>query len=128
VLAKSVAAPRPRVRQTALGPLGPHLPVAVDYIFIGCQFPQAARAAGMEFVRADADLGAEAEFAPVIEPRAGVDHDRRAVDAGCELPGGGEIGRHDRFGVLRAVVIDVLDGGVERGDNLHRQHRAPDIR
>ena len=78
----------------------------------------------MEFVGADADFRAQAEFAAVVETRAGVDHHRRAVDPSGELLRGRQIAGHDRVGMMRAVVVDVLDRVVERADHAAGDDRA----
>ena len=68
------------------------------------ELAEAAGAAGVELVGADADLGAEAELAAVVEAGAGVDHHGRAVDLGHELARRGQVGGDDRLGVARAVA------------------------
>ena len=75
----------------------------------------------MDLVGADADFGAQAELAAVVEAGAGVDHHGGAVDLGDEPLGGGEVGRDDRLGVAGAVAGDVGDGIVEGVDNGDRQ-------
>ena len=45
----------------AISHLFSHLPVADDDVLVGRQFPQPARAAGVELVGADADLRPEAQ-------------------------------------------------------------------
>src|SRR5437588_9361475 len=85
------------------------LAVAVDDPLGGGQLAEAAGAAGVELVGADADLGAEAELAAVVEPGAGVDHDGRAVDLGHEPTRRGEVAGQDRLGMPRAVPGDVGD-------------------
>ena len=82
---------------------------------------QAAGAAGVELVGADADLGAQAELAAVVEAGAGVDHHGGAVDLVDELLSGREIGGHDRIGVAGAVARDVGDRFFDRVDNGDRQ-------
>src|SRR5437762_12322395 len=64
----------------------PDLSVSVNYPLVRRQLFQAARAASMKLVGANPDLRAQAELIAVVEPRAGVDHHRRAIDAGGELP------------------------------------------
>ena len=81
------------------------------------QLAEAAGAAGVELVGADADLGAQAELAAVVETGAGVDHHGRAVDLGDEPLGRGEVGGDDRLGVARAVPGDMSDGLFERVDD-----------
>src|SRR3954447_19935763 len=58
------------------------LPVAKHNVLVRAQFLQAAGAAGVELVRAYADLRPQAGLGAVVEPRAGVDHHRRRIDAG----------------------------------------------
>src|SRR5713226_10630194 len=99
--------------------LFPDLAFALDNVLVTSQFYQAAGAARVEFIGADTDLGAEAEFLAVVEPRAGVDHDRGGIDGGDEAPGGRPVVGHDRVGVVRAVVVDVRDRLVNIGNDLH---------
>src|SRR5262249_17563924 len=87
-----------------------NLSVAVDDPLGAGQLAEAGGASGVELVGADADLGAEAELAAVVEPGAGVDHHGRAVPLGHEPPRGGQVAGHDRVGVARAVPGDVPDG------------------
>ncbi len=75
----------------------------------------------MDLVGADADLGAQAELAAVVEAGAGVDHDGRAVDLGDEPLGGREVAGDDGLGVARAVTGDVVDRLVDRLDNADGQ-------
>src|SRR3954471_4217795 len=65
-----------------------NLSVSVDHVLVACQLLKPARAAGMEFIGADADFGTEAELAAVVESSTRVDHDSRAVDTGREFAGG----------------------------------------
>src|SRR2546423_1212464 len=73
-----------------------NLSVSVDHVFVTCQFFKPAGTAGVEFVGADTDFGAEAELATIVESRARVDHDGGAVDAGGELAGGLIVLRNNR--------------------------------
>ncbi len=68
--------------------LDANLPGAAEHVFVGRQFLQRHRAAGVELVRGDADLRAEAKFAAVGEARGGVPIDGRAIDLGEEALGG----------------------------------------
>ncbi len=63
----------------------------------------------MKFIRADADFRAEAQFAAVVEARAGVDHHRRRIDRRRETPRRRQIVGDDRVGVARTVTVDVGD-------------------
>src|SRR4051794_34573559 len=96
----------------------PAVTVAGDDPLVGGQVVGAHRPAGVEFVGADADLGAQAVLAAVGEAGAGVDDDRGAVDAGGEALDGAGVGAEDRVGVMRTVVVDVVDGGVDRVDDF----------
>src|SRR5690606_13473459 len=98
------------------------LPAAVDDVLVRCQFPQAAGAAGVEAVGADADLGPQTELAPVVEAGAGVDDHRGGVDRGREPPGRVQIAGDDRVGVVRAVGVNVPDRVFEVVDDLHREN------
>ena len=78
----------------------------------------------MVFVGADADLGAEAELASVVEPGAGVDDDGRGVDLGDEPAGGSEAPGQYGLGVARTVAGDVGDGVVNRVDHPDGQDQV----
>ena len=91
----------------------PDLPGAAHAILEAGELFDADRAAGMQLAGGDADLGAEAELAAVGELRRGVvQHDRR-VDFAQELVGGLSVGGDDRVGVMRAVALDMGDGGID---------------
>ena len=78
----------------------------------------ADRPARMEAAGGDADLGAEAELAAVGELGRGVvQHDRR-IDLAQEFLGRRLVLGDDRVGVVRAVALDVRDGGVDAVDHL----------
>src|SRR5882724_8092574 len=62
-----------------------HLSVAENDKFSRRQLFQSHGTEGMNFTRADADLGAQAELAAVVEPRRCIDHDGRRVDPLDEL-------------------------------------------
>ena len=109
-------------------PSNPHVPLADDDPLGAGQLAQAAGAAGVDLVGADADLGAEAELAAVVEAGAGVDHHGRAVDLGDESLGGREIAGDDRLGVARAVPGDVVDRLVDRVDDGDGQDLVEDTR
>src|ERR1700712_4334517 len=77
------------------------------------QFGKPHRAAGMQFLGGDADLGAEPELLTVGEARRGVDHNGSRIDAFGETLRRSHIGRHDSFGVPGAVSVDVGNGRVD---------------
>ena len=58
----------------------PHMPIPDAHPLVGRQLLQPHRAAGVELLRADGHLGAQAELPAVVEARAGVDEHRRRVD------------------------------------------------
>src|SRR5882672_11165761 len=60
----------------------PHLAGPADDVFVGGQLLQAHRAAGVELVRADADLRAETELVAVVAPGRGVPEHDGAVHPG----------------------------------------------
>src|SRR6476659_5601203 len=93
----------------ALRRLRPRLPGAVNAIFEARQLLGADRAAGVEAAGGDADLGAETELAAIGELRRGVVQHDRGIDLAQEFPRSSLVSAHDRVGVLRAVVADVLD-------------------
>src|SRR5947207_1586228 len=55
------------------------LPRTGDRVLVRRQFAQAARAAGVKLVRADADLGTEPQFETVVKARARIDHHGRGI-------------------------------------------------
>ena len=54
---------------------GSDLAIAAYDEFVAGEFAEAAGAAGVEAVGADADFGTHSKFAAVIEPRTGIDYD-----------------------------------------------------
>src|ERR1035437_1460105 len=107
-----------RAARPAVAPyLAGDLPGAVDHEFVGAEFPQTHRAAGVEAVGADADLGAIAEFKAVVEARAGVPEDGGAVDVCLKAARGGLVAGDDGVAVRGAVAVDGGNRGVERIDD-----------
>ena len=71
---------------------------------------------------ADPHLGAEAITKSVREARARVHEHAGRVDATHgRAPGRGRLG-DDAVGVVRAVLVDVRDGGCEGGHGAHGEH------
>ena len=91
----------------------PHLPVAVDDVLHARQLAQPHRAAGVQLLGGDADLGPEAELAAVDEAGRGVDEHGGGVDLATEALGGAQVAGDDGLGVPRPEAGDVVDGGVE---------------
>src|SRR6476469_8600789 len=91
----------------------PDLPGTANPVLEAGQLLDADRPARMHTAGGDADFGAHAELAAVGELRRGVVEDDGAVDFGHELVGRGLIRRDYRIGVMRAVMFDVIDCGVE---------------
>src|SRR5690606_21927679 len=81
------------------------------------------RAARVQLVGGNADLGAQPVLEAVGEAGGGVDHHRTGVHLGEEAPGVTEVLGDDGVGVLRAVGVDVLDGRLQRIDDAGRQDR-----
>ncbi len=75
----------------------------------------------MEFVSGDADLRAEAELAAVGEAVGDVVEDAGGIDFAEETFRGGLVGGDDGVGVVRAVLVDVIDGFIERSDDFDRE-------
>ena len=75
----------------------------------------------MQFVSADSDFGAESKFASVAEAGGGIPEHTGGVDFQLELLRGLFVIGHDGVGVMRAIVIDMRNGGIEIVDNLHRE-------
>ena len=64
----------------------------------------------MQLLRRDTDLCAEAKLAAIGKARRGVHVDRRRIHLALEARTVLGIGRHDRFAVSRAMLIDVRNG------------------
>src|ERR1700736_2973498 len=109
--------PRPREREPAAGTTDgfsrSDLPRAVHAILEAGELLDADWAAGVEAAGGDADLGAEAEFAAVGELGRGVVQDDRGIDLVQKFLRRRPIVGHDRVGVVRAVVLDMRDRGVD---------------
>ena len=73
---------------------------------------------------ANPHFGAEAVAVAVGEARAGVDEDRRRVDALEKRIGDGDVLGDDGLGVAAAVLVDVLDGFIEAGDGGDGEHEV----
>src|SRR4051794_4137363 len=85
------------------------LPGPAHAILEAGELLDADRAAGVQLAGGDADLGAEAELAPIGELRRGVvQHDRR-IDFVEEFLRRRLVGGNDRVGVMGAVALDVPD-------------------
>ena len=78
----------------------------------------------MELLRGNADLGTEAELSAVDEPARGVDQDGGRIHLGGEALGGGEVGRDDGLRVTCRVCTDVVEGGIQVGNDRTRQVEA----
>src|SRR5262249_54814350 len=107
------------------------LAVAPQHVLVGGELPKAHRAAGMELLGRDADLGAEPEALAVGEPRRRVHDDDRGVDVAGEAAGGVEIAGDDRLGVARPEAVDVrnrvFEGSSDGDGHLQRQELAPEV-
>ncbi|MNZ18866.1 hypothetical protein D3C78_358860 [compost metagenome] len=75
----------------------------------------------MQLVGGNTDFRAQAVLEAVGEAGRGVEHDRRRIDLGHELAGFTLVFADDRVGVVRAIVVDVLDGLVQAIDHTNRQ-------
>src|SRR4051812_12810076 len=67
-------------RAEGSGALNPYLAAAAHNGLVGGQFRQADGAARVQFLRADADLGSQAEFVAVGEAGGSVDKDAGGID------------------------------------------------
>src|SRR5436190_15454539 len=98
----------------------PRLPGAVDAIFEAGQLLGANWPAGVEFAGGDPDFGAEAELAAIGELRRGVMQHDRGIDLVEEPRSGASVLRHDRIGVMRAMIVDMRDRLIEAVDDTRR--------
>ena len=90
---------------------------AGEAVFVGDDAVQADRAAGVQLAGADANLGTEAVAEAVGEAGGTVVEDVGGVDLGEEARGGGGVAGDDGVGVVRAVLLDMVEGVVERVDD-----------
>src|SRR6185437_4014550 len=109
---------------------GPDLPVAAHAIFERAKLLDPDGAARVHAPGRDANLGAEAELAPVGELGRGVVHDDRRIDLFQEALSRGSVLGHDAVGVVRAVGLDMSDRHIETvddpdGDDRVEIFRAP---
>ena len=74
------------------------------------------------FLRADGHFGAESELMSVVEARRGVDEHGRRIHLLGKTRGIGRVLRQDAITVLRAMVLDVLNGLVDALDDLDAEH------
>mmetsp|Transcript_10432 Transcript_10432/g.22221 ORF Transcript_10432/g.22221 Transcript_10432/m.22221 type:complete len:237 (-) Transcript_10432:16-726(-) len=81
----------------------------------------ADRPAGVNPTGGDADLGAEPKAEPIRKARRAVVEHIGGVDATHECLRHLKVLRDDDVGVAGAILVDVCDGGVHIGDELHRQ-------
>src|SRR5258706_15238271 len=102
-------------------PLPPYLPFAPYDVLVGGQLAHAHRAARVQLLRRDTDLGAEPELFSVGEACARVHDDGRGVDLVREAARRVEIASEDRLGVPGPVVVDVRDSSIEIGGDRDRQ-------
>src|SRR5271170_2730772 len=89
------------------------LSVADDDKLVAGQFLQAHRAAGVEFVGGDADLGAEAVLTAIGKARAGVPEHTGTVHFAEEFFRRVLVTSDDGVAVGGAVFCDVIDGFVD---------------
>ncbi len=77
-------------------------PISTNFVEVSAVKPH--RAARVQLLRRDADLGAKPELPAVGEAGRRVHVDRGRVHLGQEAACGGVVARDDRLGVLRAVA------------------------
>ena len=95
------------------------LALAPQNILVSHKSLESNRPPRMDPPRADPHLGAEAIAKPVCEAGARVHEHAGRVDAAHErAAGSGRLG-DDTVGVVRAVLVDVRDGGCEGAHGAH---------
>lgn len=97
---------------------------AGEAVFVGDDAIEAHGTARVELAGADADLGAEAVAKAIGEARGAVVEDVGGVDFGEEARGGGGVLGEDGVSVVRAVLFDVAERGVERVDDADGEDQA----
>ena len=103
---------------------GTHLALAANEIFVGRQFFQTHRPAGVQFIGADSDLRAETKFAAVGEASGGIPVNGRGIDFAQELLCRFLIARDDAVAVMRTKSLDVRDRLVRRIDHPHGKNEV----
>ncbi len=96
----------------------PDLPRTVHAVLEGGELIDPDRTARVEAPRGDADLGAEAELAPVGELGRGIVQHDRGIDLREKRFRSRLIGGDDRIGMVRAVTFDVRNGGIDAVHHL----------
>jgi len=86
-----------------------HLSRSADDVLVGRQFLETHRTAGMKFIRADSDLRAETEFAPIRKTSRRIPIDGRGIHLAQKLFRCRFITRDDAIAVMRAELPDVRD-------------------
>src|SRR5207244_10046905 len=87
--------------------------VSDELVFVDEQSFDADGAAGVSFVRADADFGAKAITEPIGKPGRCVPENAGGIDGIQESPGVRFVFRHNRLGVPGTVSMNVSYGFVE---------------
>ncbi len=93
-----------------------------DVLLAGQTF-ETHRAAGVQLISRNANLGTQSVFEAIGEARRGVDHHRRRIDLRDKTPCVSEVFADDRVGVMGAVLINMLDRLVQPVDYADRQNR-----
>src|SRR5690625_3303453 len=78
----------------------------------------------MQFIRGDADLGAQAIFETVGKARGGIDHHRCRIHFVQKPPCPSVILGNDRFGMLGAVLLNVSHGLLYPVNNSDGEDRS----
>lgn len=100
------------------------LTVTGDLVLNCCQLIEPHRSAGVQLLRADADLGAEAEDPAIGKPGGGVDVDAGGIDPLLEGPAALNVIGDDDLRVVSTVVVDVVDGIIEESTTLTAMIRS----
>src|SRR4051812_2534779 len=100
------------------------VPVARHDPLVGGQVGGAHRAAGVKLIGADPDLSAQAIFAAIGEPGAGVDDHAGGINPADELVDGAGVGAENPVRVPRAVTVDVVDRLIQRIDTFQAHHEG----
>src|ERR1700733_8209338 len=103
--------------------LRPYLPGAAHDILVAGQLLHAYRTSGVETIGGYADLRTHPELPAISELRGSIVQHDGAVHLLQEARSGRGIGRHDGFGVRRAVTRDMGDGFVDAIYHPHRDDR-----
>ena len=104
--------------------LATNLPRAVHHIFLASEPLEAYRTTGVNFVGRNANLSAQAIFETIGKPSRSVNHDRTRIDLAYKSFSVNMILSDNGIGVMRTIMLNVLDCLANVGDDAYRENRS----